>query len=496
MNREQLVKARADAIAEARGIHQRAQSDGRECTSAELDRVDELMAQADGYERQIEQMDALATPASTPVTPAPAPAPVPTTAGSGAQALDAGAGLTTTPVVSTSGPTNAEILAAIESVHQRSEDSETAGFADNPRGHAEFISAIMRAEIYGEVDERLKPLVPNTPAQMALARDSATFDGSDPRQMRAAVGSDEQMSSSNPHGGFTVPVGFTPRVLQLQPEEDPTRGTTPIPMNTPRVEIPARVDKNHTTSVAGGLVVARRPETVAGPSSRMEMEKVALNANTLTGLAYITDELLRDSAISFAALIQAGFSDAFTDALVRERIEGTGVGEFEGILNTPSLVTVAKESSQTAATIKGANIVKMRSRVWRYSRAVWLANHDCLPQLAEVRLPGDNSDVFLFQPGRGIDVPDTLMGRPVIFTEYAKTLGAKGDLMCVVWSEYLEGTYEGLQTAESMHVRFVNRERALRFTMRNAGAPWWRSALTPANSSSTLSPFVTLAERV
>jgi hypothetical protein len=46
-----------------------------------------------------------------------------------------------------------------------------------------------------------------------------------------------------------------------------------------------------------------------------------------------------------------------------------------------------------------------------------------------------------------------------------------------------------------MHVRFVNHERAFKFWTRNAGAPWWRSALTPHKGSATLSPFVTLAER-
>jgi hypothetical protein len=74
-----------------------------------------------------------------------------------------------------------------------------------------------------------------------------------------------------------------------------------------------------------------------------------------------------------------------------------------------------------------------------------------------------------------------------------QTLGTAGDLMLVNWSQYLEGTYQPLQSAESIHVRFVNNERAFRFTMRNDGAPWWRSALTPKHSSNTLSPYVRLA---
>jgi len=63
------------------------------------------------------------------------------------------------------------------------------------------------------------------------------------------------------------------------------------------------------------------------------------------------------------------------------------------------------------------------------------------------------------------------------------------------WSQYLEGTYENLQSAESIHVRFLNHETTFKFWLRNAGAPWWRTVLTPKKSASTLSPFVVLAAR-
>jgi hypothetical protein len=62
------------------------------------------------------------------------------------------------------------------------------------------------------------------------------------------------------------------------------------------------------------------------------------------------------------------------------------------------------------------------------------------------------------------------------------------------WSEYLEGTYMPYETAESMHVRFLENETAFRVTMMNAGAHWWRSVLTPVNGS-TLSPVVYLQTR-
>ena len=312
----------------------------------------------------------------------------------------------------------------------------------------------------------------------------------------AAAGTDEQQVASDPYGGFFVPEGMSPNLLQVAGEDDPFAGaTTPIPMESPTVKINARVDKDHTSSVSGGLTVSRRAETVSASSSRIKTEQVELKANSQFGLAYASEELLRDSPRSIAALLEAGFRDEFRSEHVKELLRGTGVGEPEGIQNNPALITVSKENSQSADTIVGNNLIKMRARAWRYSRMIWLANHDTLPQLMQAHLAGTNGDVFLFQPGRGTDSPDMLLGRPIFFTEYAETLGDKNDIMLVDPSQILEGTYQPMQSAESIHVRFERHEQTYKFWMRNDARGWWRAALTPNKSSNTLSPFVTLAAR-
>ena len=101
--------------------------------------------------------------------------------------------------------------------------------------------------------------------------------------------------------------------------------------------------------------------------------------------------------------------------------------------------------------------------------------------------------MFLFNPSRGEDVPDMLLGRPVFFTEFAETKGTKGDLILGTWKEYIEGTYQTEQRAESIHVRFLEHERVFKFWLRNAGAPWWSAALTPKKGADSLSPFVVIA---
>lgn len=309
----------------------------------------------------------------------------------------------------------------------------------------------------------------------------------------AAAGSDEQGGYSAPYGGFAVPEGFMAELLTVSPEADMISGLVQqIPMQSPSVKIPARVDKNHATSVTGGLRVYRRAEADQVSASRMQMEQVHLEAHSLMGLAYVTEELLQDSPLSMLAIMEQGFRDEFSAELMDERINGDGVGRSLGILNSGCLVSVAKESGQTADTIVVANVLKARARCWGYDNAVWIANHNALPQIAQLTLTGTGG-ASLFSLGDGTG-PSTLLGKPIIFTEFCPTVGDQGDLICANLTQYLEGIYQGVTGAESMHVRFVENERAFRFTMRRAGQPWWRSALTPRNGDS-LSPFVAIAAR-
>jgi HK97 family phage major capsid protein len=260
------------------------------------------------------------------------------------------------------------------------------------------------------------------------------------------------------------------------------------------VKINARVDKNHSTSVTGGTVVFRTSETNTVDPSRMQFEQITLTANTIMGLSYATEELLADSPISFAQIVGNSFGQEMASKITDERINGTGVGQFEGVLNTPALITVAKESGQAADTIRFENITKMYARLWGKDRGVWIANHNCLPALMSIVQQVGTAGIPAWQPSAREGAPGTLLGRPVYFTEYASALGDLGDIILCDWSQYLQGTLQGAQAAESMHVRFINNERAFRFTMRNDGRSWWRSALTPKKGD-TLSPFVTLAAR-
>lgn len=371
----------------------------------------------------------------------------------------------------------------ITDVKDAIEDDPKRGFAN----HREFFLAVKSHR------DGLPPIESNNPKLRNWARHIYTEAG----KMEATAGSDEQSTFADPYGGFLVPAGIMQGgLLSVDPDSDPLAGrTTPVSMGATSVEIPYRVDKTHTTSVSGGLQWTRREEAGTMTASRMEIARFRLNAYSLYGMTYSTEELLRDSPQSVVSLIQAGFQTELGSRLLDERLNGTGVGEFSGINNSPALISIAKETGQAADSIVYENIIKARAQVWGYGNAIWLANQDCLPQLMLMNQSVGTGGIPVWQPSAREDHPDVLLGRPLFFNEHMNTVGDAGDIICINPTQYLEGVYEPLQSAESMHVRFTTHERTFKFWLRNAGGPWWDAALTPKKSAKTLSPFVRLAAR-
>ena len=353
-------------------------------------------------------------------------------------------------------------------VHGRAEDDPSGGF----RSHTEFLTSVMRVETDKVVDPRLE-------------------------RFRAVQGDDEQSTTQSPYGGFLVPSAVMPGLLTVTPEADPLEARTrSVPMEAERVYLNARVDKDHSSSVSGGLVVTRRPETADGESSRMKFEQIVLDANELFGFAFASEKLMRSSPSSFAAILQSGFGDEFASHKFFERLWGSGVGEPLGVLSAPSgaTVTVAKETGQAADTVVKENIDKMASRCWRYAMAIWLANYDTLPQLLSLHQDvGTGGNVVPYF--QNITGQMMLLGRPLYLTEYASKVGDKGDILLGTWSEYLDGMRGGIMEATSIHVRFLSNQTAFKFWMENDGKPWWTTALTQKKGGASLSPFVTLAAR-
>ena len=305
-------------------------------------------------------------------------------------------------------------------------------------------------------------------------------------------------------GGYLVPVEFRDQLLQNALEASIVKSrATAIPMQTNRIVIPAVVDNDHSTNYFGGIIPARTAEHGSKGVTKPLFDQVALTLHKLTGMVYVTDELLEDSPISIPPLLNALFGGAIAFEEDDAYLQGTGVNMALGAFNggNPSLITQAIEPAQPVNTILWQNIINMWSRLHPPSmrNAVWVANIECFPQLASMAMAVGAGGVPVWMPANGVaGTPfGTLMGRPLFLSEKMQALSTAGDIGLGDFSQYLvaQKSGGGLQTATSMHYHFNYDEQTFRFVLRYDGQPWWLSDLTPKRGTNTLSPFVILDGR-
>jgi HK97 family phage major capsid protein len=299
-------------------------------------------------------------------------------------------------------------------------------------------------------------------------------------------------------GGFLVPDEFRAELLSVALSESVVRPrATEIPMASSTIKIPRIKETSRASNVYGGVQGYWVEEAGSYTASEPDFAQFQLTAKKLTGYTQASDELVQDSAIALESLLINLFGNAIRHFEEKAFISGGGAGDPEGILNSDALISVAKETGQSATTVVYENIIKMYSRMLpdSHNNAVWIAHPDVMPQLMQMALNVGTGGSAIFVNNASDGVPMTIFGRPLLLTEHCKSLGTVGDLYYADLSYYYIGTQGGISIASSPHYRFANGETVWRFTERLDGGLLLDSAITPANGSNTISPIVALATR-
>lgn len=301
-------------------------------------------------------------------------------------------------------------------------------------------------------------------------------------------------------GGFLIPETLRSELLRVSLETSIVRPRARvIPMETLRVPFPAVDSTSNVSSVYGGIVGYWTEEGAALTASSASFGRIVLEAKKLTAYTEVPNELISDSVGSFQAFLDDIFPEALGFYEDDAFINGNGVGQPLGFLNSGTLaaISVTKETSQVAATVVWENIVKMYSRMLPASlnRAVWIAGIDTFPQLATMALAVGTGGSAIWLNNGAQGPPMSILGRPVIFSEKVPAVGTVGDISFVDLGMYLIGDRQVMSAQSSQHYKFANDQTAYRIVERVDGRLWLNSAITPKNNGATLSPVVKLETR-
>lgn len=337
----------------------------------------------------------------------------------------------------------------------------------------DFMAAVINRGIHQKEDERIVD-APST------ANMQANLDG-----------------ESIELGGALVPEEFRPTLLnmQLQPTAIRSRAMV-LPMAAPTITIPKIRDVSHENKmVFGGIAFNWLEVGDEIEEAEPDFGLITLTARALAGGIAIPNTLLSDSFVSFIELIMRLWSEAVPWIEEYHFLRGSGVGQPEGIYNSSARVEYRRA---VADEISFADVVAMKSRMLPSSqgRAVWIANQEAMPQIASIQLSGGSSPAWIQNVRE--DLPDTFLGRPLIWNEHASGLGNTGDLSYIDPMYYIVADRQALSMEASRHAKFMRNRTMLRGISRFDARCWLDSPITPANRKSStfqLSPFVILRNR-
>jgi HK97 family phage major capsid protein len=321
----------------------------------------------------------------------------------------------------------------------------------------------------------------------------------DGRLVRAPTGAGEVDPTG---GGFLVQTDFSTAIWMLAHDMGEILGRVnkvPISSNSNGLKIPGVDETSRATgSRWGGVQSYWVGEGTTVTNTKPKFRLIEFDLKKLMSVMYMSDELLQDST-ALTAIAGQAFSEEIMFMTEDAIVEGTGAGQPQGVLVTPALVSVAKQTGQAAATIVRENIDNMWMRAWARSRknACWFINQDCEPQLNQLNQAVGLGGQLVYMPPGGLSGAPyaTLYGRPLVTTEYNAALGTQGDILLADLSQYTLIDKGGVQAATSMHVAFLTDEMVFRITYRVDGKSMWTTAITPFKGSNSRSPFVALANR-
>jgi HK97 family phage major capsid protein len=211
----------------------------------------------------------------------------------------------------------------------------------------------------------------------------------------------------------------------------------------------------------------------------------------------VTREMEKFSMISIAPLMgemaRRAIAWQMDDAVL---VTGTGAGMPQSILNSPALISVARNTASKFLPVD-ANLMysALPQRFKKHGSAVWVMTQDFENDMQEWNAVMGTAGQLLYMPPGGLSGQpySTLKGLEIRFSEHCNVANTVGDVMLIAPSEYVFAQAGEIEEAYSIHLLFDYATSVFRWIIDVGGMGTWKSALTPHRGVTTQSPFITLA---
>lgn len=302
---------------------------------------------------------------------------------------------------------------------------------------------------------------------------------------KAATGMNEAIPSQ---GGFLVPPDIASGVIDTMYKPGSLLGLMQVEnISSNRMIYNVVAETSRATgSRYGGITGYWLAEADTKTASKPAFRQLDIVLNKVAAVCVATDELLQD-AVALESWLGNAVPNELRFLVEDSIINGDGIGKPLGILTNTDALTSATRTD--ASEIDPLDIGRMWAGRVPGLDYVWTANQGTFPQLLNMTI----GQMPVFLPGGNVagGVYSTLLGKPLVETEYNPALGTAGDLLLFAPSAYKLIQKGGIESAMSIHVAFTSDQTYFRWVYRIGGAPVYNHQITGFDSG-TYSPYVVL----
>lgn len=188
------------------------------------------------------------------------------------------------------------------------------------------------------------------------------------------------------------------------------------------------------------------PATEIGYDKAWEFGKRSLSPIDLVKQILITKKILAASAFPIDTLAKDKIVEKLTSAFENGIINGSGLNQPLGVFTASADGIPASRDVETGASAISADDLinmKMSLRPEYRSKAVWVMSTEVLKDVMKLKATDGR---YLWQPAIALGEPATILGLPVIESEYAPTAKTAGSYVAVLgdFSHYWFAYWKGL----------------------------------------------------
>ncbi len=270
--------------------------------------------------------------------------------------------------------------------------------------------------------------------------------------------------------GALVPTEFLATVVEFATSQSQILGKLwRIPMSSLTLKIPKLVQA--AGSYFGGITLYHPGEGAQKTLTKPTFDTLTFTAKKLIGLVALSDELVGDSTINIVNYLTGLFVRAFQYKTEGEVISGSGVNDqMTGILTDPAINSVGRTNT---GVVKYDDLVNLESSLdENFQNLTFLSRRATVNTFRKQK---DTVGQPVYHDGFttmfGGSMGPQLLGYPLIKTRNVPAMGSRGDIILGDLGLYIWAMRQEMTIDTSKDWRFDYDQTAIRFVVRQDGAP-------------------------